>query len=245
MVFIGRYKCNSNFKSETRNTPYHDSSASRAKMRNGIHSLGSNIFQFDFCMLFTIWLLYLVEFADWNSQEKIGYGGGDGGYNPTACGYTDEMPYHTGTMARSRDTYKASTQYRNIEGLWENEHQFVDGIYVGEKSYISQDVFFILNPNNFSDSSNGTGINFTNYLNGVPSIFKVYTINNFTFFFPIYCDGSNSTYSCDSFNINDTNHSTFYNGGYYDGKRLDIGLFDMYNQNSTAGGPSCILQELP
>ena len=50
---------------------------------------------------FTLWLLYLVEFADWNTQKTIGKGCGN---NSAAqnMGYTDSMPYHTGTNSPRR-----------------------------------------------------------------------------------------------------------------------------------------------
>ena len=69
-------------------------------------------------------LLYLVEYADFNSQEKIG----PGIVNDTAAhktGETDAMVYHTG-RAHSGDN--AAVQYRGIENPWGNVLEFVDGI---------------------------------------------------------------------------------------------------------------------
>ena len=101
-------------------------STTRANFRTSIHALGANIWQANFAMRFTLWLLYLVEFADWNTQKTIGKGCGN---NSAAqnMGYTDSMPYHTGTTQSNRDTYGLGTQYRNIEGLWDNCYDFCDG----------------------------------------------------------------------------------------------------------------------
>ena len=81
-------------------------------------------------------LLYLVEYADFNSQEKIG----PGIVNATAVhktGETDAMVYHTG-RANSGDN--AAVQYRGIENPWGNVSGFIDGINVyGQSVYICTD----------------------------------------------------------------------------------------------------------
>lgn len=81
-------------------------------------------------------LLYLVEYADFNSQEKIG----PGIVNATAVhktGETDAMVYHTG-RANSGDN--AAVQYRGIENPWGNVSEFIDGINVcGQSVYICTD----------------------------------------------------------------------------------------------------------
>lgn len=74
-------------------------------------------------------LLYLVEFADFNSQEKIG----PGIVNATAVhktGETDAMVYHTG-RANSGDN--AAVQYRGIENPWGNVFEWIDGINVNNR----------------------------------------------------------------------------------------------------------------
>ncbi len=93
VVYIGRYHCNSSYKSGTGSPRVN---VTRSSARANIHSIGSAIWQCDFAMRFTLWLLYIVEFADWNSQAKIGYGCGNNS-SPQSMGYTDSMPYHTGT----------------------------------------------------------------------------------------------------------------------------------------------------
>ena len=60
------------------------------------------------------------------------------------------MQYHTGTTAANRTTY-GFTQYRNIEGWWDNVFDCMDGCY-----YTSSGLNVILNPAQFSDSANGT-----------------------------------------------------------------------------------------
>jgi hypothetical protein len=150
VVYVGRYHCNSSYKSVTGASP--KASITRASARSGIHAVGSTIWQYDFAMYWTIMMLYLVEFADWNSQAKIGYGCGNNSA-AQAVGASDSMPYHTGTMQSSRTTYGAGCQYRYIEGLWDNVYDWCDGIY-----FSGSNVYCIKNPASFSDTANGTNI---------------------------------------------------------------------------------------
>ncbi len=66
-------------------------------------------------------------------------------------GYTDSMPYHTGTTLASRDSYGIGTQYRYIEGLWDNVYDWGDGCY-----YNSNGLNIINTPSSFSDNSSST-----------------------------------------------------------------------------------------
>lgn len=234
VVYIGRYHCNGTYKSGT-GSPR--ANMTRSSARSGIHNLGSTIWQSDFAMRFTLWLLYIVEFADWNSQAKIGYGCGNNS-SPQPMGYTDSMPYHTGTTQSSRTTYGCGTQYRNIEGLWDNVLDWCDGCY-----YNSNGLNIILNPSEFSDSSNGTAVGVPS--NGWPSAFKVKTNGGFPMFIPTSASGNDATYSCDYWYFG-SSYPCLYVGGYYSHSSY-YGLF--YVSYSSAsyydGYIGCRLQELP
>lgn len=234
VVYIGRYHCNGTYKSGT-GSPRANMTPSSA--RSGIHNLGSTIWQCDFAMRFTLWLLYIVEFADWNSQAKIGYGCGNNS-SPQPMGYTDSMPYHTGTTQSSRTTYGCDTQYRNIEGLWDNVLDWCDGCYNN-----GDGLNIILNPANFSDNSGGTAVGVPS--NGWPSAFKVKTNGGFPVFIPTSASGSDATYSCDSWNFSSSSPCLFVGGDY--GHYSCFGLFFVgcdaasnYYRNI-----GCRLQELP
>ena len=149
IVYVGRYCCDSTYKSTTGVKP--KTRVTRSNFRNYIHKLGSNIYQIDFAMFWTIRMLYIVEFANWNSQKIIGYGSTTS-TSSSVMGYTDSMPYHTGTVLSSRSKYGVGTQYRYIEGLWDNIGEWCDGIYINANN----NIYAIMNPNNFSDTNNGT-----------------------------------------------------------------------------------------
>lgn len=235
VVYIGRYHCGGNpCKSVTGEIP--KDHAGRSEAREIIHRLGANIWQTDFAMRFTLWLLYLVEFSDWNSQEKIGYGCGDN-KGIGRMGYTDSMPYHTGTTQSSRTTYGLGTQYRNIEGLWDNLYDWCDGCYCDSKG-----LNIILNPNKFSDNANGVSI-------GAPvsgSAFSVKTEGGFPLFVPTTTDPTDSSaYLCDAWAIEADKPCIFVGGEYYNS--LGFGLFYVGSKDTASSNRfiSYRLQELP
>lgn len=234
VVYIGRYHCNDSYKSGTGSPKVN---MTRSSARANIHGIGSAIWQCDFAMRFTLWLLYIVEFADWNSQAKIGYGCGNNS-SPQSMGYTDSMPYHTGTTQSSRTTYGLGTQYRNIEGLFDNVLDWCDGCYNN-----GDGLNIILNPANFSDSSNGTAVGVPS--NGWPSAFKVKTNGGFPVFIPTSASGNNATYSCDCWYFGSPYPCPYVGGNY--GRNSSFGLFCVgYGSASYyKGNIGCRLQELP
>ena len=156
IVYVGRYlsavasQGQAPAKSVPNGAPATSTYSSRATCRTLAHNLGAEYWQYDFAMHFTLWLLYIVEFADWDSQRKIGYGGGNNS-STEYTGKSDVMNYHTGTPKTSRATYGVGVQYRNIEDLWSNAGYFLDGC-----RNTSNGLYIITNPANFSDSANGT-----------------------------------------------------------------------------------------
>lgn len=135
---------------------------------------------------------------------------------PQITGYTDSMPYHTGTTQSNRDTRGLGTQYRNIEGLWDGVYDWCDGGYVG-----SNGLQIILNPNEFNDRSGGTNVG--PIYGGYPSAFDVTNESGFPTFFPTTAAGSENTYMCDIINIAYEAPCMYVGGGY--AGRFDDGLF--------------------
>lgn len=233
VVYIGRYHCNSSYKSGTGSPK---TNTTRSSARANIHGLGSAIWQSDFAMRFTLWLLYIVEFADWNSQAKIGYGCSPSS-SAFTMGYTDSMPYHTGTNQSSRATY-GGTQYRNIEGLWDNVWDWCDGCYNDGNG-----LNIVLNPSKFSDGSNGTAVGVPS--NGWPSAFKVKANGGFPMFIPTSASGNDATYSCDCWYFGSSDPCLCVGGCY--GYSSSYGLFFVYYGTASYcdGSIGCRLQELP
>ena len=237
VVYVGRYHCaNSTYKSETGKTPMNNQT--RSTFRTQCHNIGSTTWLMGWPMRFTLFLLYLVEFADWNTQAKIGKGCGNNS-GVQNMGYTDGMTYHTGTSLSSRDTYGLGTQYRWIEGLWDNVYDWIDECYNS-----SNGLMLILNPANSSDSSGGVSVGTPS--SGYPSKFTYKSVSGtFPLFIPSEASGSETTYSCDGWNFSASYPCVFAGGNYY--QYGDHGLFYWHcnsatNKSADIGGR---LQELP
>lgn len=203
--YIGRYHCASGtYKSETNKAQ--QVNITRSGARSSIHNLGANIWQMDFAQMWYVGMLFLVEFADWNGQTAIGYGCSSGNSKQNN-GRTDSMQYHTGTTAANRTTY-GFTQYRNIEGWWDNVYDWMDGCY-----YNGNGLNVIKNPAKFSDSANGVLVG--KPVSGYPSDFTIPTQDGLEWaLFPSAANGSQTTYVPDDWNYYGS-YPCLYHGGYY------------------------------
>ena len=235
--YIGRYHCASGtYKSETNKAQ--QTNITRSTARTNIHNLGANIWQMDFAQMWYVGMLFLVEFADWNGQTAIGYG-----CSPSSSkqnnGRTDSMQYHTGTTAANRTTY-GFTQYRNIEGWWDNVFDWMDGCY-----YNNNGLNVIKNPAQFSDSANGVLVG-KPAGSGYPSDFTIPTQDGLEWaLFPCAAAGSTTTYVPDHWNFRGSN-PCLRHGGYWS-QGLNYGPFCV-NCNGTSSQNSdigCRLQERP
>ena len=237
IVYVGRYHCNTNnYKSQSGVKP--KANITRSTARTSIHNLGSNIWQSDIQMRMTIWMLYLVEFADWNSQKTIGKGCGNNSATEN-MGYTDSMPYHTGTTLASRDSYGLGTQYRYIEGLWDNVYDWGDGCY-----YNSNGLNIINTPSSFSDNSGGTAVGVPS--SGWPSAFTVATVAGLEWvIYPTASGGSETTYSADYWYFDASNPCLYFGGYCY--QNGNLGLFCVYCNSASYSYAyiGCRLQKLP
>lgn len=237
IVYIGRYHCNTNnYKSQSGVKP--KANITRSTARTSIHNLGSNIWQSDIQMRMTIWMLYLVEFADWNSQKTIGKGCGNNSATEN-MGYTDSMPYHTGTTLASRDSYGLGTQYRYIEGPWDNVYDWGDGCY-----YNSNGLNIINTPSSFSDNSGGTAVGVPS--SGWPSAFTVATVAGLEWvIYPTASGGSETTYSADNWYFNASYPCLYFGGSYNQDGNYGLFFVDYTGASYSYASIGCRLQKLP
>lgn len=234
--YIGRYHCGSDYKSST--NVAQKVNITRSAARSGIHNLGSYIWQMDFAQMWYVGMLFLVEFADWNGQTAIGYGCSQSGSKQNN-GRTDSMQYHTGTTAANRTTY-GFTQYRNIEGWWDNVFDWMDGCY-----YNSNGLNVIKNPAQFSDSANGVLVG-KPAGSGYPSDLAIPTQDGLEWaLYPSAVNGSQTTYVPDGWNFNGSSPCLFH-GGYYS-QSQNHGPFCISCDNASYRntGIGCRLQERP
>lgn len=238
-IYVGRYHCAAEtYKSTTGVLP--QTSKTRGTFRSSCAALGANVWMMDFHVWFTLWLLYAVEFADWNSQACIGFGCAPTGSTDAvrAMGYTDTMPYHTGTDQETRETY-GGTQYRNIEGLWDNCFDYLGGFFFkgGQWSIVQR-------PDSDNESGNNC-IQVGTPVSGAITKLRVVDTNPFPLFIGTDRGGSNSNYLCDSWVVSDGDAMICVGGRYT--QLINFGLYYMYysapnNYSSYIGSR---LMELP
>jgi hypothetical protein len=227
-VYVGRYHCASNYKSKAGVVPV--TNITRTSFATNIHNLASNCYQIDYAMYWTICMLYLVEYASWDSQLNIGYGVCESNNVLGNMGYTDTMPYHTGTNKTARYTYGLGVQYRYIEGLWDNCWDLLGGIYI-YNGYVY--VFKNLNDYALTHSSNkatntniyintdGFAVSFTELSNvsGLEYVMMAKANRN-------YSDDYATLYITDTANFSASGTNRIIFGGNYD-KDLSRGLFSV------------------
>lgn len=234
--YIGRYHCASGtYKSETNKAQ--QVNITRSGARSSIHNLGANIWQMDFAQMWYVGMLFLVEFADWNGQTAIGYGCSSGNSKQNN-GRTDSMQYHTGTTAANRTTY-GFTQYRNIEGWWDNVYDWMDGCY-----YNGNGLNVIKNPAQFSDSANGVLVG--KPVAGYPSDFTIPTQDGLEWaLFPSAANGSQTTYVPDYWDYRGGSPCLRHGGNY--GQGLERGPICVYRNTASyvSSSVGCRLQERP
>lgn len=213
VVYIGRYECNSSYKSVSKQAP--KVSTNIGTFRTGIHNLGAGYWQADFALQLTWWFLYIVEFSDWDGQATIGRGNSES-FIIAQTGDTDSMTYHTGRAAGT--DAKIAVQYRNIENPWGNVREWRDGII-----FSSENISTYNNPAKFSNSYNGAGAtvrsNKRSLGNGYIEVWD-HDLNDPSFIYPskIYSSASKNTFIPDFCNyttgVRALNVSGAYDNGY-------------------------------
>lgn len=217
--YVGRYNTISGYYSKTGSKPL--ANITRATARTNSKSKGSKWGQYDFASWCAVWLLYLVEFADWNSQDTIGKG--ICGTNSMAnTGGTDSMNYHTGTAASSRTTAGA-VQYRNIENPWGNIWEWIDGINFSDGT-----VYVCTTPANYADDTT-TGYTNAGTKTQSDGWIKAIGISSAApwAFFPTEIGGSETTYIPDYAGYN-SGWRVLSVGGSYGDTAGYVGLFVFY-----------------
>lgn len=144
--YIGKYATGSGTSCKTSLAPV--VYTNRSQFRANAKSIGSKFHLYDFATYCAIIFLYIVEFADWDSQSKIAYGHASGTSSANTSGGTAMMVYHTGTAGSNiKDTY-ASCQYRWIENLWGNVRQWVDGFNANGTT-----AYYCTDPSKYADDT--------------------------------------------------------------------------------------------
>ena len=224
--YVGRYNTISGYYSKSGSTPLVN--ITRAAARTGSTGKGTGWYQHDYASWCAVWLLYLVEFADWDSQTVIGQGvvNADAA---VSCGGTDSMTYHTGRAAGTDG--QTPVQYRWIENPWGNVFEWIDGVNFSEKA-----AYICTNPDNYADD---TGTNYTAAGVTLPSsgyITDLGMSEAFPWsFIPNTSGGSSTTYVPDYVYSNTGWRVLLVGGGWVNSADAGLFYFDANGTSSSAG----------
>ena len=173
-------------------------------------------------------LLYIVEYADWDSQVVIGHG--DTQYS-RSCGGTDALQYHTGHGTDN------STQYRHIENLW-GYYEWLDGFLTQNgKIYICND--YTKFSNSITSDYQQFGFTFSSNIGQDYITDFAYDANNsWLMFIPSECSGGSSATYVPDYGYLPYNSSVLaacvgYGSGSSGGSR---GLFRIYVSDTPGDG---------
>lgn len=179
--YVGKYNTASGYVSKTGLAPL--TNITIATARTASMAKGTGWYQYDYASWCAVVLLYVVEYADWNSSSKIGTGANKG-----VSGRTDSMTYHTGEASTT-----SGVQYRHIENVFGNIETFVDGI-----NFSGNNVYVCTNPDEYADNTD-SGYTYVGTKTGSNGYIKALGFSKTApwAFYPTSVEGSNTTYITD------------------------------------------------
>ena len=178
------------------------------------------------------YLLYLVEYADYNSQSKLGPGYTNGS-NTAALnsGGCNSLGMKSGSAT---GTDKGSVIYRGIEDIFGNIWQFLDGVNISE-----YEAYICYNPTSYaSDVFDGDyeKVGYVNSSTGGSYITELgYDSKNPLVAFPTKVGGSSDTYTTDYYWCNPGNRIALVGGRYGDGTGAGLWYWYFYDASSLSG----------
>ena len=187
--------------------------------------------------IFLISLLYIVEYADYNSQNKLG----KGNINNTAAltsGGCDSLGMKSGCLVNDG---KHSVIYRGTEDIYGNIWQFIDGLNVKDHiayvSYNSSDYAV----DKFDGSYKQVGYTTSNTNGWVKEL--GYDNNNPLIGLPTVIGGSENTYITDHYYQHPGNRIARFGGYYVDGTTCGFWFWILTSKSSStvANGGSRLL----
>ena len=105
-----------------------------ANFRTAAKKLGDNWGLFDIWSISALQILYLVEYADFNAQLKLGYGICSG--SQTASGGCDSLGMKSGCLKNDK---KSAVIYRGFENPYGNEFYFIDAVNISNyQAYVNK-----------------------------------------------------------------------------------------------------------
>lgn len=229
--YVGKYNTGSDFVSKSGLEPL--TGSTRSAIRTNVRAKGTDWWKYDIATHNAVQLLYLVEFANWDSQEKIGLGYVNSTKVQTNGG-TDSLAYHTGRAAGING--ETAVQYRWMENLWGNVSEWLDGI-----SSYGRTVYVCTDPKDYADRYYSDPLDWTFDNNITGFISKLLYVEQYPWLlFASEATGNQNTYIPDRFALHTTIDSQNYgisSGGAYN-SNLMAGLF--HSGSAASSGSSIV-----
>lgn len=221
--YVGKYHAANDYcRSMTKSSPWVN--CTRANFRKGVKNIGSTKFHlYDFATYCALIWLYIVEFADWNTQSKIGRGYVDSHNSTINSGETDSMTYHTGRGAGNDGS--TAVQYRWIENLWGNVYQWIDGFNANGTT-----AYYCTDPSEYADDTT-TGYTQIGTLPASGWI-KDLTVTDNGLLIPKAVGGSETTFIPDYADSSSGWRVLFVGGGWSNGSGAGLLCFYAYVSSS-------------
>lgn len=118
-------------------------SKTRATFRTEAAANGTGWSQIDWNLLIAVQLLYLVEYANFNTQAMLGQGITSGGTYTAVTGSSNSLG---NASSPSTNTNTQFMSYRGIENWYGQIYKFIDGVNINERVYYVNN-----NPTTFAD----------------------------------------------------------------------------------------------
>ena len=198
---------------------------SQTNFRSYSKAKGAGWYMLDLASWSALQMLYLVEFANFDSQTTLGKGWNTGSVG--SMGGTDAAVYHTIKATGSHN------QYRWVEDPFSNVLDWVDG-FIGSRSAVYVGTDNSAFDGTTSKLTQAIGIRLpssNNYISGFG-----YADESAWAFIPEAVSGSESTYVCDYAFSHSSASPLCVRGGYSGGSDCGLFCFDAGGSASSTGG---------
>lgn len=222
--YVGRYHTSGSSSAvytKSGVNPLANTSQTNFRTYSSAKSNGTGWRMLDLATWSAIQLLYLVEFANFDSQTKLGKGWNTGSVG--SMGGTDSALYHT------IQATGVHNQYRWIEDPFSNVYDWIDGFLGGTSSVYAGA------STSYTGSTTGlTSLGFVLPASGAIHGFK-YSANAPWAFIPDTASGTDyTTYVTDRVNSSSSQRPACVGGYYSDDALYGLFCFDAYNRDSAS-----------
>ncbi len=193
--------------------------------RTYARNLGSDFGQLDY-HYFILQLLYLVEYADYNSQEMLGLGNTNNS-GALASGGCNQLGMKSGSIINDG---KHSMIYRGIEDIFGNVWQFIDGMNIKDNA-----AYINYNPSTYAVDTFDGGYHALGYTNALLNGYTThlgYDSHHPIISLPTSVGGKETSHMSDYFYQQSGNRIALSGGNYGENTNAGLWCWNFYDSSS-------------